>query len=227
MSSESKDHPRVCYERIIPPALEAAGTKFWPPGATLRVSFLDGDPEVQDKVITHAQLWEQFANIKFDFVRYADPDAHIRISFLQRGSWSALGRDALNEAFFPKGEPTMNYGWLTPASPDDEYSVVYHEFGHALGLVHEHSSPASGILWNKPAVIADLSGPPNNWDLATIEHNVFNKYSRLTVSQFTAFDPESIMLYTFPSEWTLDGMEFAENKEISVTDQEFIREQYP
>jgi hypothetical protein len=98
----------------------------------------------------------------------------------------------------------MNYGRLTPESPPEDYSVVLHEFGHALGLIHEHQSPANGIQWDRPAVIRDLSGPPNRWDPPTIEHNVFNKYTSQTVSQFTQFDPESIMLYAFPSHWTVE-----------------------
>ena len=49
----------------------------------------------------------------------------------------------------------MNYGWLTPDSDDDELRrVVLHEFGHALGLIHEHQNPEGGIEWNEPAVKA-------------------------------------------------------------------------
>ena len=201
--------------------------KFWPRGATLRISFLDGDQDVKDKVKAMAMTWMSHANIKFNFIKEVDPEAHIRISFQQEGSWSAVGQDALNEAFFPKGEPTMNYGWLNLESPPEDYSVVLHEFGHALGLVHEHQSPASGIHWNRDAVIKALSGPPNKWDVPTIEHNVLNKYSSGIVTQYTAFDPQSIMLYTFPSSWTEDGMAFAENKVLSTADIEFIKLRYP
>jgi hypothetical protein len=37
---------------------------------------------------------------------------------------------------------------------------------------HEHQNPDTPIDWNRVAVIADLSGPPNNWDEATIESNI-------------------------------------------------------
>ena len=48
----------------------------------------------------------------------------------------------------------MNYGWLTPESAQDEVRrVVLHEFGHALGLIHEHQNPkGGGIEWNRDAV---------------------------------------------------------------------------
>ncbi|MCE7985231.1 MAG: hypothetical protein DYG89_29005 [Caldilinea sp. CFX5] len=224
MTNES----RVCFERFFGHAEEAAGKNFWPVGATLTVSFLDGDPLVKAKVRSYARKWLRYANVRFTFLRNPDPMAHIRISFLQEGSWSAVGADALNEVWFPPGEPTMNYGWLTPESTNEEYSsVVLHEFGHALGLVHEHQSPASGIQWNREAVIADLSGPPNKWDLATIQHNVFDRYTAATVSNYTEFDPKSIMLYAFPTHWTVDQMTFPMNSVLSSVDKSFIAQRYP
>lgn len=208
-------------------AFEAAAvkSKLWKPGRTLTVCFLDGLPEVQSKVEHYAHQWEQYANIKFRFIQ--GTDAVIRISFNEDGSWSALGTDALVEEFFPKNSPTMNYGWLTPQSPEDEYSrVVMHEFGHALGMIHEHTSPAHGINWNKKAVYEALMGPPNNWDKETVDHNMFTRYS-VNQTQFTEFDPLSIMLYSFPKEWTLDGMSFAENNVPSDKDKRFIAARYP
>ncbi len=49
----------------------------------------------------------------------------------------------------------MNFGWFDDSTPDNEFSrTVIHEFGHALGCVHEHSSPAATIPWNRDAVYA-------------------------------------------------------------------------
>ncbi len=56
--------------------------------------------------------------------------------------------------------------------------MVLHEFGHTLGLIHEHQNPNRPINWNRAAVIADLSGPPNNWDEETIENNIFKRTTR-------------------------------------------------
>jgi Matrixin len=180
---------------------------------------------VQAKVEQYARQWEQYANINFQFVD--GKNAVIRISFEQDGSWSALGTDALVEEYFPKNEPTMNYGWLTPNSEEDDYSsVVLHEFGHALGMIHEHTSPVNGIQWNKEAVYESLSGPPNRWDKETIDFNMFERYT-ITQTQFTEFDPHSIMLYSFPKEWTLNGMSFPVNTVLSEKDKKFISARYP
>ena len=209
-------------------AFEAAvlRAKLWKPGRILGVLFLDGLPEVQGKVVKYAGQWSQYANINFEFF-VDEPDAEIRISFQQEGSWSAVGTDALVEEYFPKSEPTMNFDWLQPGLVEEEYSgVVLHEFGHALGMIHEHQSPSGGMQWNEAAVFADLSGPPNYWSESTIRINVFNRYSQ-GQTNFSDFDPKSIMLYTFPKHWTIDGIEFPRTTELSDIDKTFIRDCYP
>jgi serralysin len=116
-------------------------------------------PALQERVKNVALVWTTIANIKFDFVQEGNAD--IRIAFQEgRGSWSYLGTVARQ---IDETEPTMNYRWLTDDSTDDAVRrVVLHEFGHALGLIHEHQNPNRAIQWNRDAVINDLQGPPNN-----------------------------------------------------------------
>lgn len=207
------------------PVSGAADTrKLWKPGRVLRARFLDGDSTVQEKVKAIAQGWTNFANITFVFGD--DPDAEIRISFQLPGSWSYIGADAL---LIAKDKPTMNFGWLTPITDDEEYSrVVLHEFGHALGMIHEHQNPAGKIPWNEQAVLDYYMGPPNYWTEAQVRSNIFQTYSR-DYTKFTEFDMDSIMRYPIPREHVLDPAWAVEwqNYQLSKLDKTFISECYP
>ena len=46
----------------------------------------------------------------------------------------------------------------------------------AAALFKNDQNPAGGMDWNEATVIKSLSGPPNNWDVAMIRHNVLDKY---------------------------------------------------
>ncbi len=218
-----EENPANHPDADSPFEIAAVKHKMWQPGRVLRVRFLDGDPAVQQKIQQVAQQWSEHANIQLVFA--GDPDAEIRISFLQPGSWSYIGTDAL---LIPSDQPTMNYGWLQPDTDDEEYSrVVLHEFGHALGCIHEHQNPAGGIPWNVNAVLEYYMGPPNNWSEAQVRENVLRAYDKDTTS-YTQFDERSIMLYPVPAEHTTDGKGIPwQNSVLSESDKTFIAQMYP
>jgi hypothetical protein len=207
----------------MPPGYMAVLTgKKWKNGRTLRVRFLDGVQEVQTKVERYAMEWSNYANIKFAFG--VDPEAEIRISFQQEGSWSYIGTDSLVVAAH---QPTMNFGWLSSQTDEEGCSsVVIHEFGHALGCIHEHQSPGAEVPWDKEAVYSYYMGPPNHWSKSDIDLNLFQRYSR-EVTQFSEFDPKSIMIYAIPNGHTIGDYEVGWNKKLSEMDKSFIRTAYP
>jgi len=220
------DRIRACIDYPVGMALPSYAAlvmaKKWPNGSTLRVRFVDGDPVVQQHVALIARQWSLHANITFDFGD--DPEAEIRISFGHRGSWSAIGTDALS---VPTDRPTMNFGWLRPDAPIEEsMRVVLHEFGHALGLIHEHQNPSGGIQWNKPVVYRYYQGPPNFWVPQQVEINLFRNYDRAQTN-FTMTDPHSVMMYPIPAGFTTDGLEVGFNRFLSETDKLFISHAYP
>lgn len=206
----------------MPEQLAALTGKLWKPGRTLKVRFLDGDASIQEKLQPFAHIWEQYANIKFVFDN--DPKAEIRVSFKLAGSWSYIGTDCLPIA---ANQPTMNFGWLTKATTADEYSrVVTHEFGHAIGCIHEHQNPSTNIPWDKEKVYKYYQGPPNNWSRDQVDVNLFTRYSA-DITQFSDFDKNSIMLYPIPKDFTIGGFEVGWNKVLSDTDKKFISTLYP
>lgn len=202
-------------------------SKQWPDGTTLRCRFLDGSKKMKAKVKAIALEWQKYADVKLKFV--SKGDAEIRISFYaDNGSWSAVGRDALNTSYFPVHQPTMNYGWLRDDTDDQEYHrVVTHEFGHALGCIHEHQSPKFDRVWDVAAVMKYFQGPPNYWGPDEIKSNVIDKYSPKGIAA-TNFDPDSVMLYAFDGALFADGKgPTNENTQLSPTDIQMIGRMYP
>jgi hypothetical protein len=200
-------------------------TKRWPAGSELKCRFIGGSTAQQQKASEMAREWMKYANINITYVD--TKDEQVRIAFMTgQGSWSAIGTDVLDTQYFPKDQPTMNFGWLDESTADTEWRrVVVHEFGHALGCIHEHQSPTEKLHWNKKAVYAYFSGPPNNWDKKTIDENILQKYSRNGTSA-TIFDPDSIMLYMFPPELFTDHKGTNNNTDLSDKDKAFIAQMY-
>ena len=204
-------------------ALELAGLKrkLWRIGRTISVSFMDGDDFLKGKAMEFAKEWENFANITFDFG--TDPNSDIRITFNRGGSWSYIGTDCL---LIDKNEPTMQFGWFTGNTRDDEFSrTTIHEFGHALGMIHEHQSPGVEIPWDKPAVYRYYERT-QGWSEEDVDNNLFAKYSS-SETQFSKFDKESIMLYSIDNSLTIGNFEVGWNRDLSDTDKSFIAKIYP
>lgn len=201
--------------------LSAVGIAFitnslWKTGRTLRVFFMGGTAAQQTKAKAAAAEIEANANLKFSYVATAG-ESDIRISFnAGSGAWSYIGTDALG---IPKNQATMNLGF-------DQGGTYVHEFLHAIGAVHEHQHPEAGIVWNEPVVYADYAGEPNFWDREKTKHNVIDRYSR-TVTQFSAFDPKSVMLYPVDARHTLNGFSAGWNVAMSQTDREWLAKTYP
>jgi len=199
--------------------------KMWSPGDVITVGFATSETSsfIINKVIEIAKEWEAIANIKFKIVNVNQ--AKVKVGFAKDGtSWSWIGREVLTNPFNVK---TVNFGWFDSNTSETEFRrVILHEFGHVLGFVHEHQSPAAGISWDKEKVYAFFALPPDPWDRATVDGNVLLKYTQSSTN-FSAYDPLSIMHYFFSQNLTTDGTSFTSNSGFSQTDTQFSKTVYP
>jgi hypothetical protein len=220
--SEFRIQPDGTLLGVVRGPLAGVPDRMWNPGQTLSVRMTGGSAKVRSKVRQYAVEWEGYANIHFAFVDDSQP-ADIKISFDKGGSWSTVGRDALAVPF---NFSTMNFGWFDDNTSENEFSrVVLHEFGHALGLIHEHQSPVSGIQWDKEKAYKWYK-ENQGWDKNMVDSQVFEKY-RINSTNYSQFDPTSIMEYWVPVELTLDGHGVPGNTTLSSLDKEYIRRWYP
>lgn len=213
------------------------------------VAFRGGGDIMRRRIEAAAQEWTSHSNGHFAFnFRNADdsfrewtgnesaPAAEIRISFETqgplRGYWSEIGLVAATVA---ADKPTMNLAGIGAFSGDDEtwrtspeHHTVLHEFGHALGLEHEHyhtqcqaglklepdlgyvPTPSESRRYNIPDDAGRSPGAvlyhqgPEGWDphharLAVDAHYFFaNEPGGQHHDQSDEIDQQSVMLYYFP-----------------------------
>ena len=200
-------------------ASRAAAEKnyIWENGKTIYIKFLGGTDEKRRLVKKWASEWLKYANLTFAYVADTSEHSDVRISFDEMdGAWSYIGIVA---EVISKEKATMNFGWIDKAT-------VLHEFGHMLGLIHEHQNPKNGIKWDWEAIKADLSGPPNYWSDMDIRNNVTDQYLPEYI-EGTEVDRKSIMMYPIPAHWTIDGFSAGYNNELSGYDKWLVNFLYP
>ncbi len=205
----------------------------------VRVCFFTGSKELRARIAKIAMEWKgAVPGVPLDFGDLEDPRLcksgevnQVRIGFAFAGYWSLVGQDSVK--FAGQDEQSMNFQDFDKSPPnDDEFrATVLHEFGHAIGLAHEHQNPLAKCKdefdWDK--IYSWLAGPPNNWSKEVVDHNMgaLNEPGLLA----SAFDRKSIMLYTFPPEFFKQGNQATcynpPNRSISDGDKAIVSALYP
>lgn len=205
----------------------------WPAGATLKIGFLDGHRAAREAVAHVAREWTDHANLELQFWLDAPPqEADILISFDATGCSSAVGTSS--RYYTETGQASMRLchkdqliGPVFDPSviPDEMKRVVLHELGHALGLHHEHQNPRASIDWNEQAVY-EYYAIYNGWDRQQVDFNLFRQIAPHAVDT-SQYDPDSVMHYFFPPQFTTNGVSYGGSRQLSALDKEHIAKFYP
>jgi len=153
--------------------------------------------------------------INFDTLAFADGDYYLaRVK--KKGIQPPYTFDHLRKEM--KEDPNH---WNIP----EIRRVVMHEFGHALGLLHEQSYPEA-VNWKKTDSIYQYYYETQGWEKDQVDFNVFEVGSRFYTNG-TKYDPKSIMHYSINAWETTNGYAVKNNFELSAGDKVLIAALYP
>jgi hypothetical protein len=213
------DDPTAAQTPNLQPSTVGTGSKFWPQQQWLSIAFVDNPPrDLQDAI--ELIIWEWQPHVNLFFAMSNVVDAKIRISTKHQRNGSLIGTDALK---YKSPEPTMYLG-NKPDHPEFRASVL-HEFGHALGLEHEHQHPKASIPWNKPEVYK-IYARDYGWNKDEVDLNFFTPLNTQNM-YLSPYDKQSIMHYPIENELTHGDWEVSLNSDISKRDISFIKQIYP
>lgn len=216
---------------------------LWSAGSKLTVCFYGGSPAVREKIARLAARWTADPEVTISLDFGAAPEFRscsgqrlqngkfedIRISFAHEiaGHWSEVGIDSHRRGL--DGAPSMNLQGFDLIDPSHTYSdyVVIHEFGHALGLEHEHQSP--GTTCESEFDLKKVKDKLK-WDDAMIMRNFKVLEANSRKFEWSAFDPLSIMMYSLDSEYFKKDIQplcqVAQNQDLSNEDKRAMRRAY-
>ena len=212
MSSEAGASYGVTKAAVYSPD---GNNRLWTPGDTvasseeekyslvLTVEFLDRWKFEKERQMVEraATEWATWGNILFKFVSSGRSDIRVKFDDKKTNYWiSDVGAPKTGNLgkYWDSNEPTMSL------TTDLTYGIALHEFGHALGLTHEHLAPEfeKYFAWKFSGerlyeeiskIYAGYSTPPTMKQKEEIKHNYLTL--REVDDEESFFDINSVMTY--------------------------------
>lgn len=190
----------------------------------LKILFLDGTEQEQEEVSKVASTWTKYANIKMSFYKVGEislPKADIKISFNAVGNQSYIGIGSRSQ----KNTHSMSLSNLSKSLKSLRRATILHEFGHALGLAHEHQSPKRTISFDRERLLAYCKDT-----LGWSEDSCLNNYKKLDEKGYIIYDYDhkSVMHYSLHgSIFGKEDLWTPVNTFLSLEDKLSIADLYP
>lgn len=202
-------------------------SKKWGNTTTLKIKFLNGSVEEQDRVKSISQQWANYANVKFEYVDKGEK-ADVKIAFSWNDdeiSWAYVGVDNKQ---IEQDAPSMNIplsinGNELELGTKSFEGMILRSFGHILGFVYENEGLKSGEELDQEKLKTYLE--KQNWDSTEIDKliSIYNK----SQSNNSEIDENSVMKLFVPSAFLLNDLKLEQNNTLSIKDKRNTKISYP
>jgi hypothetical protein len=236
------------YQAVIKDAkwLWTDGLEGSEPGnIKIGVYFQNGTPQQRETVRERAKSWVGRYGAGIEWVFSDDTNEDIRIAFedvdgKNGGGESVIGKQAKSG---DKTKPSMTFFTKDGALPSQR--TILHEFGHALGLLHEHQHPGLPFRFNEANVMKDMikvkfcDVKNTQGIMVYIGNQRCLQRVRLFITKppntahacpgAPKYDERSIMHYDIPKGWILGepNKEIIAGSTLSALDLACVRRMYP
>lgn len=213
------------------PPLVVSKNKLWKT-RNINIAFVSGTPEERELIKKFAMPWTKYANLNFNFFNSLSEApggrAHIRVQISERDEKNPFAGDSyVGTDSLYSGTPYSMRIFIKPGEMLHMLSgIVLHEFGHALGLNHEHQHPERTYEFDEAKLFADCA--TRGIERSHCERIYTDTYSRWENNILT-YDPESIMHYSLDRNYVKSGPEeiFSGTSSLSLLDKIGIARTYP